>query len=176
MCVISLWLNFFFSSITSKQELHQLFSTEEVDFRFYASHMRPIYIYNVHMHVWGIYNFNEFPKTVTVLGAFFYALATFSTLLKKKCQKSQPKVEAKLLMVFQTEKTWVCSATPAVRVSQWWMVVCVAWWKSGKVWWCNTLWGRLLHTLFLCLLPLRPSMRLLFLSVVQLCLQTLTKQ
>lgn len=54
--------------------------------------------------------------------------------------------------------------------------VCVTWLKSGKVWWCNTIWGRVLHTLFLSVPPLRPSMRLCFLPVLLLCLQTLTKQ
>lgn len=54
--------------------------------------------------------------------------------------------------------------------------VCVAWWKSGKIWWCNTLRAWTLHTLFLSLLPLRPSMWRLFLPVSLSCLQTLTKQ
>lgn len=48
--------------------------------------------------------------------------------------------------------------------------VCVAWWKRGKVWWCNTLWGWMLHTLFLSLLPLKRSVCLLFHLVLLWCL------
>lgn len=48
--------------------------------------------------------------------------------------------------------------------------VCVAWWKRGKVWWCNTLWGWMLHTLFLSLLLLKRSVCLLFHLVLLWCL------
>lgn len=48
--------------------------------------------------------------------------------------------------------------------------VCVAWWKRGKVWWCNTLWGWMLHTLFLSLLLLKRSVFLLFHLVLLWCL------
>lgn len=49
--------------------------------------------------------------------------------------------------------------------------VCVAWWKRGKVWWCNTLWGWMLHTLFLSLLLLKRSVCLLFQLVLLWCLR-----
>lgn len=130
-CVLSHYgLISFSSSITSKQELHQFFSAEEVDFRFYASHMRPIYIYNVHTHVWGIYNFNEFPKKVTLLGAFFYALATFSTLLKKKCQKINRKLKPNFWWYIRPKKPESAQRLQPYEFhcGEWWYV-----WPDGKV-------------------------------------------
>lgn len=65
------------------------------------------------------------------------------------------------MLIFQTKVLRLPSDSSPVSFS-----VAKYVWPDGKVekvWWCNTLWGWMLHTLFLSLQPLRPSMRLLFL-------------